>query len=250
MKNHVLAKNTHVGKYLVRSHRPVYQLLFLLPLLVLYEVAAVLVNFNAPFELRNGADILLKYALYGLGIRSVFSFVLATLLFVSLMLVVAMKKYKKRIRWGYFAMMFGETLVYAFIIGLISSQVVVLVTTGNPFLATGCKDTTMHQLMIGIGAGVYEEIVFRALLITIVMGVLKYVGVGDERKTIIAVFLSSLLFSAFHYVGEFGEVFNLITFTYRLVAGILLSALYVFRGLGVCAWSHAIYDIYVVFGIL
>lgn len=250
MKNHVLANNTHMGKYLVRSNRPVYQLLFLLPLLVIYEIAAVLVNFNAPFEMRNGADILLKYALHTVGIRSVFSFVLAALLFVSLMLIVAMKKYKKRVRWSYFAMMFGETLVYAVIIGLISSQVAVIVTAGNPFLATGCKDTVMHQLMIGIGAGVYEEIVFRALLITIIMAMLKLVGVGDDKKALIAVLLSSFLFSAFHYVGEFGEVFNLITFTYRLVAGILLSALYVFRGLGVCAWSHAVYDVYVVFGIL
>lgn len=250
MKNHVLAKKTHLGKYLVRSNRAVYQLLFLLPLLVIYEVAAVLVNFNAPFEMRNGADILLKYALHGVGIRSVFSFVLAALLFASLMLIVSMKKYKKRVRWSYFALMFGETLIYAIIIGIISSQVAVFVTIGNPFLATGCKDTVMHQLMIGVGAGVYEEIVFRALLITLVMAIVKLVGVGDDKRTIIAILLSSFLFSAFHYVGDFGEAFNLITFTYRLVAGILLSVVYVFRGLGVSAWSHAIYDVYVVFGIL
>jgi len=250
MKNHVLAEKTHLGKYMTRSHRPVYQLLFLLPLLLIYEVAAVLVNFNTPFELRNGADILLKYAFYTVGIRSVFSFVLAAVLFVSLMLIVAMKQYKKRVRWGYFALMFLETIAYAFIIGLVSSEVVTLVTAGNPFLATGPKDTIMHQLMIGVGAGVYEEIVFRALLITIVMGFLKLIQIQEDKRTIIAVFLSSFLFSGFHYIGEFGEVFNIVTFTYRMVAGVLLSALYVFRGLGICAWSHAIYDIYVVFGVL
>ena len=250
MKKHVLTEKTHIGKYLSRSHRPVYQLLFLLPLLVVYEVAAVIVNFNTPFELRNGADILLKYALYGLGIRSVFSFVLATLLFVSLMLVVAMKKYKKRIRWSYFAGLTLEASVYGIIIGVVSSKVLSVVSGSNPFLSAGHSDSVMQQLMIGVGAGVYEEIVFRALLITFIFFILDLFKVSTDKKTFIAVLFSSLLFSAFHYVGEFGEPFSSITFIYRVVAGILLSGLYVFRGIGVSAWSHALYDVYVVFGIL
>lgn len=254
-ENFFPAEKTHTGKYLIRSNQSVYQLLFLLPLLLIYEIAAVLVNFNAPFEMRNGADILLKYTFYSLGIESVFSFVMVTLLFVVLMLIVAMKKYQKRIRFSYFAGMFSESLVYAFIIGIVSSKIAVAVTSANPFLATSVSDggmpnTIMHQLMIGIGAGVYEEIVFRALLITLLLAVINRVKYLKEHKMVIAVFISAILFSAFHYVGEFGEIFNVITFSYRLVAGLLLSALFILRGIGVCAWSHAIYDVYVVFGVL
>ena len=32
-------------------------------------------------------------------------------------------------------------------------------------------------------------------------------------------------------------------FTFRAVAGLLLSGLYVARGFGIAAWTHALYDV-------
>jgi membrane protease YdiL (CAAX protease family) len=250
LKEHELLERTYLGKYLKKSSASVYQLMFFLPLLVIYEVAAVILNFNTPFELRNGADILLKYAFYYVGIRTVFSFVFAVLLFVSLLLLFAMKKYGRRVRGEYFTLMFLESLIYGALIGLIASRLVMIVSVANPFLFVGPSDTFGEQLMIGIGAGVYEEVVFRGLLITLLVFILRKVPNISEYVTPLAVIVSSVLFSVFHYWGPFGETFLLVTFIYRLVAGILLSALYMARGIGTCAWSHAIYDVYVVLGIL
>ena len=54
---------------------------------------------------------------------------------------------------------------------------------------------------------------------------------------------SALIFSAFHYVGPYGDQLTAPSFTFRAIAGVLLSGLYVFRGFGVTAWTHALYDV-------
>jgi len=239
---------THLGRYALTSREPLYQLLMLLPLLLAYEVAAVLINFDTPFQLRNGADILLKYAMHYVGIRTVFGFVMAALLFVSLLILVAYRRHRAPVKAHYFAAMLGESFLLAFVIGIASARLTGLVLGCNPFLAVGAAMTTSERLMIGIGAGVYEEIVFRALMITALLVGMQSLGVDERRRSIAAVVLSALFFSSFHYVGEFGEPFVAATFVFRCIAGALLSAIYVLRGLGVTAWSHALYDVFIVVG--
>jgi hypothetical protein len=59
----------------------------------------------------------------------------------------------------------------------------------------------------------------------------------------VAVVVSALIFSAFHYVGPLGDRLELPSFTFRAIAGLLLSGLYVARGFGITAWTHALYDV-------
>jgi hypothetical protein len=59
----------------------------------------------------------------------------------------------------------------------------------------------------------------------------------------IAVIASAFIFSGFHYIGPLGDPLTLPSFTYRFVAGLLLSGLYVTRGFGITAWTHALYDV-------
>jgi hypothetical protein len=61
-----------------------------------------------------------------------------------------------------------------------------------------------------------------------------------------AILLGALLFSAFHYVGPFGDPLELGSFTFRMVAGLLLNGLYLARGFGIAAWTHALYDVFLV----
>jgi len=58
--------------------------------------------------------------------------------------------------------------------------------------------------------------------------------------------LSALLFSAVHYIGSMGDAFTLGSFLYRFLFGLILNGIYVWRGFGVAAWTHAIYDIMVI----
>jgi hypothetical protein len=63
-----------------------------------------------------------------------------------------------------------------------------------------------------------------------------------------AAVLGATLFSAFHYIGPYGDPFTLPSFVFRLIAGLLFSAMYLLRGFGITAWTHALYDVMVILG--
>jgi hypothetical protein len=58
-----------------------------------------------------------------------------------------------------------------------------------------------------------------------------------------AIVVGALVFSGFHYVGPYGDPFQVDSFTFRAIAGLLFSGLYLARGFGIAAWSHALYDV-------
>jgi hypothetical protein len=45
-------------------------------------------------------------------------------------------------------------------------------------------------------------------------------------------------------VGPFGDRLEVGSFVFRTVAGLAFSGLYVTRGFGITAWTHALYDIF------
>ena len=61
----------------------------------------------------------------------------------------------------------------------------------------------------------------------------------------LSIVVSSVLFSMFHYIGL--ETFTPISFTMRFIAGIYLSLIYINRGFGIVALTHAFYDLFVIF---
>ena len=57
--------------------------------------------------------------------------------------------------------------------------------------------------------------------------------------------VASALFSGWHYFGEFGEVFELRSFVFRFVCGLVFTVIYAFRGFAPVVWTHALYDVWV-----
>ena len=55
--------------------------------------------------------------------------------------------------------------------------------------------------------------------------------------------LGAAIFSAFHYIGPYGDRWQLYSFLFRLIAGLFFSGLYLLRGFGITAWTHALYDV-------
>ena len=100
--------------------------------------------------------------------------------------------------------------------------------------------------MLSLGAGLYEELLFRVILVSglllLARRVLKW---GPKLANTFAVAAGALIFSAFHYVGAYGDPLRLDSFVFRTIAGVAFSALYVFRGFGITAWTHALYDVLV-----
>ena len=71
-------------------------------------------------------------------------------------------------------------------------------------------------------------------------------GVFGWRPTIAAlwaVLVGATVFSAVHYVGPYGDRLTVYSFVFRMIAGVFFSALYVMRGFGITAWTHALYDV-------
>jgi hypothetical protein len=61
-----------------------------------------------------------------------------------------------------------------------------------------------------------------------------------------AIILAAFLFSLVHYLGAMGDPFTLRSFLFRFFFGVALSAIYWWRGFGLAAWTHSIYDVLVV----
>jgi hypothetical protein len=99
--------------------------------------------------------------------------------------------------------------------------------------------------MVSLGAGVYEELVFRVLLVSGLLLVARTVlGMGKGAATGFAVIAGALIFSGFHYIGPYGDPLEMPSFVFRSVAGLAFSGLYVTRGFGITAWTHALYDVF------
>jgi membrane protease YdiL (CAAX protease family) len=71
------------------------------------------------------------------------------------------------------------------------------------------------------------------------------VGGSLRQRNLGAVVLTSLLFSAAHYLGPQGDRLELFSFVFRFVAGGFFALLFVYRGFGIAAGTHALYDIFV-----
>jgi hypothetical protein len=123
-----------------------------------------------------------------------------------------------------------------------------MLLTGRMMLVQGPPTeqfSTPVQLMVSLGAGLYEELVFRVLLVSGLAALgMKVFGMRPVPAGIMAALLGALIFSAFHYIGPYGDPFQVGSFTFRAIAGLLFSTLYLTRGFGITAWSHALYDVF------
>ncbi len=74
----------------------------------------------------------------------------------------------------------------------------------------------------------------------------KWFGPKSWANYVSAILLSAVLFSAIHYTGNMGDPFTMSSFLFRFLFGVILNGIYVLRGFGVAAWTHALYDVIVI----
>jgi len=233
-----------------RTHR--YSLLFALPLLALYEVLAAVLPHDPRGGVRNGADVLLREAFYAVGGSHGGMLFGVCLIGGSLWLVgrdIRARGFPTRGR--VFAGMALEAallaLAFGFVVGAITARLLGLLAAGASDGVAAMPLAT--RLMVSLGAGLYEELLFRVILVAAIGQLCRRVfGAGPLLAGTIAVLVGATLFSAFHYVGAYGDPLELGSFVFRLIAGIFFSALYLLRGFGITAWTHALYDIYLLTG--
>jgi hypothetical protein len=200
--------------------------------------------------MRNGADVVLKSVFLSFGGQHGLLAFNALLLGACAVLVVrVMRRIREGLQPGIFLGMAAESAVGGLVFGLVAGTLTALLLHGAPALMAAWQGTTSFdlptQLMISLGAGIYEELLFRVLMV----GSLAWVGrrlLGWSALVagVVATLVGALLFSVFHYVGPYGDALELGSFTFRAVAGVLFSAMYLLRGLGITAWTHALYDVF------
>ncbi len=219
---------------------------YLLPLLAAYEVGLQMTG----CDLRNSAELSLKLAagLFGDFGPWIQRAVLAGVLFVAIRLarrnVPALRLYPVfLLEATLFALLLGPlvgTLVDG--TGLAAHQAIP--ASMNDANGVAVAPPLAERVLLSIGAGVYEELVFRFLLLAGGFAFLHR-GLGLERRLALgsAVLASALLFSGYHHMGPSGEPFVAGTFLFRAAAGLALGLVFTWRGLALCAYLHAFYDI-------
>jgi hypothetical protein len=213
--------------------------LLVIPLLVIYEVGIALLRSPVASGARMEVRLLFDLAF---GTRSALVFngaILASFLAAFLYL-----KWRGRVRLDLFPAIVLESTLYAVALGYGVSAL----TAQFPLNASagGSADGAALSVVLSIGAGVYEELIFRLALMSALYAIgLLIAPQGGKVITPVIVLLSALIFSGCHHLGMGGEPFRPYDFLFRFLFGIALSAIYMFRGLGVAVYTHAIYDILV-----
>lgn len=227
-----------------RSHR--YSILFALPLLLGYEALAAMLARPGHAELRNGADAILRGAFTAVaGARGPLIFMAAIILLGVGLVIRDLRASRDRIRPIVFLGMMGEAAALAGIFGFVIGMTTAKLLGSLHALSIGplAQTSWSTRLMLSLGAGLYEELFFRVLLVTgIAAGARVVLGLGRRASGIIAAVVGAFIFSAFHYIGPYGDQLQLQSFVFRMLSGLAFSALYLVRGFGITAWTHAMYD--------
>lgn len=221
-------------------------LVLVLPLLALYQVGIMLVD----FEVLNGVDFLTRYVFTHHGLKGIV--VLNLSVFAAFFAAIIRLENQGRFRVSLFGPLLIESAGYAWLLGAAISfaleQLSVLGVSGAQLAASlqAFTGEGLRNLVLSVGAGVYEELVFRLVLIAVLQYIFRDLfEVGARPALALALGLSSLLFAGAHHVGPCGEPFYLTVFLLRSAAGLLFAALYKMRSFAVAVYAHAIYDVYV-----
>lgn len=118
---------------------------------------------------------------------------------------------------------------------------------GEPLVNESVANQAFANIVLACGAGFHEELLFRFGLFGGLRAMLKWVIWLPYWPTLIAIALSSVLFSAVHYIGPYGDALELPSFVFRALCGVYLALVYRYRGFAVAVYTHTIYDLIVMF---
>jgi hypothetical protein len=276
------------GSYLDRTSRPIYALAFLAGFIIFYELGTLLINPEAlqrSLTLLKGRVVtflwiqgLLEY----IGFTRQMTWIATPLVVVVILLALQItSRTSWRVRFKDFIPMSVECTVMAVPLVVLSLMfnsrsaeppparpiavvqavatlppvsVVASVPSAAATAATELRpskfDSLLTDIVTAIGAGIYEELVFRLMLLILLMMVFQDLfNFSDSQAIVFSIVISAVLFSLHHHWmfidGRFqaGEPYALVPFVFRTLAGIYFAVLYAVRGFGITAGAHAFYDI-------
>ncbi|MEX0607988.1 MAG: CPBP family intramembrane glutamic endopeptidase [Balneolaceae bacterium] len=233
-----------VKRYFENTNNLLYSFLVSLPLFLLYEALILISQPDSEYIVRISVDVWIKMLFTYFGVNAM-SFTLLLVAIAGLFILYKERVRLRTLRFAYFPILLVEATIYAIVVALISQSLVSFVVN---FIATDPINglSITQKIALSLGAGLYEELFFRVILVSIFS--LLFVKLFDKKWAGVtaSVVLAALIFSAVHYIGSMGDAFTISSFLYRFLFGLILNGIYVWRGFGVAAWTHAIYDIMVI----
>lgn len=210
------------------------------PLWLFYELVAYLINHGFGGELRTGIDLFIKHLFKVWNVP--LELFLVAILSGLIIYLISHGKELIELKALFLVFILLESLVYSAILGLVGGRFAKI------FLAQGTPEPVSGGFLANfvkhIGAGVYEEMVFRLILVSLFIWLLtKVVGMNRSLGAFFAVAISSVLFSLGHYLSFFNEPFELSSFLFRFAAGMVFGFLFMVRGFGISVYTHAFYNI-------
>jgi len=219
---------------------------FIMPLVVLYQIGIV----QSGSTVRNLAEIWMTNPLSHLGVH-----VTTAINFLLLAgIILTLRRFR---RTGPLSVIFAlfmalESFIYAILLfggvgvfaGLMDETVRQMLFIGE--WAGKMGEFPRTQFLLGIGAGVYEEILFRVLMIGggafLLMKIFRCSRLFSLALTLA---VSSVLFSAAHHVGSGGDPLSSYVFIFRALCGLALGLIFIFRGPGIAVMTHSVYNVIV-----
>jgi hypothetical protein len=230
--------------YFQATRHPWPCLLFLIPLLVTYEVGVVWLGGARPDTLRNGADTWLRWGLESFGLGQLYC---APALIGLVFLLWSTIRFWDRPD-ALLSTTFGmamESALYAFGLWVFSRHLGPMLDEVGIKLSWGPNEKVAARVVTFVGAGIYEEVLFRLTLCFALGWLFRVSGLPGLAALPLTMIASALLFSASHHFGPYGEPFNNYVFVFRSLAGLYFALLYQLRGFGVAVGTHACYDVLV-----
>lgn len=244
--------------YWQRARWPIQCLWFLLPLLIIYELGTWM---YAPAGLESMPEVKAEVLL-----RWMFSWAGSGGLFIPPVLVVATLTgwhIMRRDPWEPEFQLYGLMWLESFVLAspLVMFSVVLFRGLSDGSSLAGLHEAALvsaalpdwkSSLLISIGAGLYEELLFRLIGIALLHTLLyEVIGFGKVASAWGAIIFSAILFALYHYTaGDLDRLMSLDSFAlgflfFATLAGIYFGAIFVLRGFGIVVATHALYDIVV-----
>ncbi len=235
--------------YWTISRRPLQILVFLLPLIVAYEFGLAWLLRSEQGVLTNKAHESLLVVLDLLGVTAASGLYLGGIvILVVLFIWHLLNRDPWQISWETVGMMAVESLVMT--LPLIALGL--LIQRSLPAASLGAESGTIElarltlwpKMAISVGAGLYEELVFRMMLIAILHTLL--VDLLHLRHSVglaIAIAISAIAFTWYHPLRTPQGAVSLARILFYFLAGLYFGVLYVVRGFGIVVGVHALYDV-------
>lgn len=271
-----------MDSYLERTSRPVYAIVFLIPFIITYELGSIFMQTSVLSSHMQGRVVAFSWVqrfVEFLGFSSRFAWIATPLVVIFILIGLQIASQKTWKVWltdllpmSVECVLFAIPLiVLGFVLNdsgakasadagpsqtaIVQTSIISCSAVSSNLIYEQSQSPIIQQrswladVITGIGAGIYEELIFRLVLICILMMLFQdFFKLNRTTAIVVSILISAALFSAHHHIDFLNwqptrELFDISKFVFRTLAGVYFACLFAARGFGITAGTHAFYDI-------